>query len=229
MKVTFYGHSCFAIGTNGKTILIDPFITDNELASHIDIEKIHADYILISHGHEDHLGDVLSIAKRTEAQVISTYEVTTWLNEKGIANTYPMNIGGEASLDFGTVLCVHAPHSASFPDGSYAGISAGFVVWNDVDAWYFAGDSALTWDMKLIPMLCPKLDVAILPIGDVFTMGVRHALIASDFVECDTIIGCHYDTYEDIKIDPVAAKAAFEAKGKKLILLPIGESLNVGN
>ncbi len=227
MKITFYGHACFAIETNDKVILTDPFISGNDLAKHIDIDTIHADYILVSHGHEDHLADVVSIAARTGAMVITTYEVTLWLNNQGIENTYAMNLGGEASFDFGTVLCVTAPHSSSFPDGSYAGISAGFVVWNDKDVWYFAGDTCLTWDMKLIPMLCPKLDAAFFPIGDVYTMGIRHAVIASDFVECDTVVGFHYDTYEDIKIDHRAASEAFESKGKELILMNIGGSMTI--
>jgi len=227
MKITSYGHACFAIETNGKTILTDPFISDNELASHIDINAIEADYILVSHGHEDHLADLIPIAKRTGAIVVAMYEIVAWLNKQGIDKTHPVNTGGNTTFDFGNILCVTAHHSSSFPDGSYAGTATGFVVWNDEDCWYFAGDTALTLDMKLIPMLCPKLDIAILPIGDGFTMDIKQALFASDFVECNTIIGCHYDTYDDIKIDKIAAKAAFEKKGKSLILLPIGQSVSI--
>ncbi len=226
MKITFYGQSCFGIEFSGKHIVTDPFITGNELAKDIDLETIKADYILVSHGHQDHIYDLEALAKRTGATVIAAWEVYNWILAKGVENAHPMNAGGKWKFDFGTVRCVVAQHSSSFPDGTYAGNPLGYVVYNDSEAFYFAGDTALTYDMKLIPMMCPKLTCALLPIGDNFTMDVEQAVIASDFIECDEIIGCHYDTFGFIEIaDKEAAKSAFSAKGKRLNLIEIGSSI----
>jgi L-ascorbate metabolism protein UlaG (beta-lactamase superfamily) len=225
MKITYFGHSCFSIEIKGKTILTDPFISYNELAKNIDINSIHADYIAVSHGHQDHIADLESIANRTGAKIISSFEIHSWANNLGMKNTHPMNVGGKWEFDFGTILCVNAIHSSAFADGSYAGPAMGFVIWNEENCLYFAGDTALTMDMKLIPMLCPQLQVALLPIGDNFTMDSKQAILASDFIECNKIIACHYDTFGFIKIDKEATKKAFEDKGKDLILLEIGNSV----
>lgn len=226
MKVTFYGHASFAIETAGKTLVFDPFITPNEKASHVDISKIRADYILLSHGHADHVADVEAIAKASNARIISNFEVVSWFGNKGIEG-HPMNHGGKWHFDFGTVKYVNAVHSSSMPDGSYGGNPGGFVIWNDEGCFYFAGDTALTEDMKLIPLTCPKLDFAILPIGDNFTMDAEDAALAAEFVQCDHVIGCHYDTFPYIEIDHEAARAAFAKRGKKLTLLAIGESVEL--
>lgn len=226
MKITYYGHACFTIETKGKTILTDPFISHNELAKHINLESIHADYIAVSHGHQDHIADLESVAKRTGAKVITSFEIHSWANNLGIQNTHPMNIGGKWTFDFGTIMCVNAIHSSSFPDGSYAGPAMGFVIWNEEGCIYFAGDTALTMDMKLIPLLCPKVTISLLPVGDNFTMDVQQAIHASDFVECDKVIGCHYDTFGFIKIDKEAAINSFSASGKELFLLEIGNSIS---
>ena len=226
MKLTYFGHSCCLIEFGGKKLLFDPFISPNELASQIDINSIEADYIFISHGHQDHMADAEAIAKRTGATIISTYEIVVWYGNKDI-NGHPMNTGGKWDFDFGTVKMVNAVHSSVLPDGTYGANPVGFVVSNDTDgAFYFAGDTALTWDMKLLPMICPKLDVAILPIGDNFTMGYEDAIIASDFIECDNIIGVHFDTFGYIKVDHEQVKAAFEAKGKTIKLPAIGEIIS---
>jgi L-ascorbate metabolism protein UlaG (beta-lactamase superfamily) len=156
--------------------------------------------------------------------VISNFEVTSWFQEKGI-DGHSMNHGGKWKFEFGIVKYVTAVHSSSMPDGKYGGNPGGFVVWNDEICFYIAGDTALTMDMKLIPMTCPKLDFAILPVGDNYTMGYEDALLASDFIDCDKIIGCHYDTFGFIKIDHDAAKNAFAKRGKELILLSVGENL----
>ncbi len=222
MKLTYFGHSCFLIEFGGKKLLFDPFISPNELAKDIDINSIEADYILLSHGHEDHVADAETIAKRTGATIIATFEIVTWYGKKGLKG-HPMNTGGKWKFDFGTVKMVSAVHSSVLPDGTYAANPVGFVISNDENAFYFAGDTALTWDMKLIPMTCPKLDLAILSIGDNFTMGYEDAIIASDFIECNKIIGCHFDTFGYVKVDHEVAKTAFEAKGKELMLPVIGE------
>lgn len=226
MKITFYGHSSFGVEFGGKQLLFDPFITPNELAKDIDIESIPADYILVSHGHLDHLADAEAIAKRTGATILSNFEIINWYGQKELKG-YPFNHGGKATFDFGTVKYVNAVHSSGLPDGTDGGNAGGFVLWNEAECFYFAGDTALTWDMKLIPMTCPALKVSILPIGDNFTMGYEDALIASDFLECQQVIGCHYDTFGYIKIDQDAAKKTFEAKGKTLLLPSIGETIEI--
>ncbi|MEL6866669.1 MAG: metal-dependent hydrolase [Bacteroidota bacterium] len=226
MKLTYYGHSCFSIETMGKTVLFDPFISGNELAKDVDIQSIKSDFILLSHGHQDHVHDTEAIAKQNDAFVVAPYEVAVHFQNKGL-NGHPMNHGGKWQLDFGMTKMVNAVHSSVMPDGSYGGNPVGFVIWNEEACFYYAGDTALTWDMKLIPMTCPKLDFAILPIGDNFTMGYEDAILASNFIECDRIIGVHYDTFGYIKIDQEAAQKAFADKGKSLHLPGIGESIEL--
>lgn len=198
MKITFYGHSCIGITVDDVHILVDPFITANPKASHIDINTIKADYILITHAHQDHILDVEAIAKRTGAMVVSNYEIVTYFQQKGIEG-HGMNHGGTWDFEFGTVKYVNAIHSSSFPDGSYGGNPGGFVIEGERKTIYISGDTALSMDMKLIPMLY-KLDLAILPIGDNFTMGVNEAVMASDFVECDKVLGVHYNTFGPLKL-----------------------------
>lgn len=224
LRLNYYGHSCFSIEIGGKTLLFDPFITGNELAKGIDINSIKADFILISHGHSDHTGDAVAIAKRTKAMVISSYEIVVWMKGQGVENGHPMNTGGRFGFDFGTVKCVNAIHSSTMPDGSYGANPMGFVIEYSGGAVYYSGDTALTMDMKLIPLMCPKLTLAVLPIGDNFTMGVSDAMIASDFVECNNILGVHYDTFGWIKMDHAKAQKAFADKGKTLHLMAIGET-----
>jgi L-ascorbate metabolism protein UlaG (beta-lactamase superfamily) len=227
MKITYAGHSCFLVETQGEKLLFDPFISPNELTKgKISADEIEADYILLTHGHQDHVADVEAIAKRTGAKIISNFEIVSWYGEKDIEG-HPMNHGGQWSFDFGVVKYVSAIHSSVLPDGTYGGNPGGFVIWNDEGCFYFAGDTALTMDMKLIPMTCPKLDFAILPIGDNFTMGTKEAILASDFVETDKVIGCHYDTFGYIKIDHDAVKKSFADQGKELILLSIGASTSM--
>ncbi|MEO6901841.1 MAG: metal-dependent hydrolase [Bacteroidia bacterium] len=228
MNITFYGHSCFGAEINGKHILFDPFITPNELAKNIDVNKIEADYILVSHGHFDHIADLIKIAKRTNAKVICNFEIHEWLNKQGVSNTHPMNIGGKWQFDFGNVKCVVAVHSSSLPDGTYGGNPMGFIIESSVGNFYYAGDTALTYDMKLIGDY-RSIDFAFLPIGDNFTMGIENAIIAADFINCRKIIGMHYDTFEPIKIDKTIAEKKFEISGNELILFKIGETKNIVN
>ncbi|HKK78858.1 MAG TPA: metal-dependent hydrolase [Phaeodactylibacter sp.] len=226
MKLKYYGHSTFGLETKGTKLLFDPFISPNERAKDINVDQIEADYILVSHGHEDHVADAVDIAKRTGATLISNFEIINWFGEKGLPG-HPMNHGGKNKFDFGIVKYVNAIHSSVLPDGTYGGNPGGFVIWNDEGCFYFAGDTALTMDMKLIPMTCPALDFAILPIGDNFTMGYEDAVIAAEYISCEKVIGCHYDTFGYIEIDHKAAEKAFADKGKELILLPIGGTLEV--
>ncbi len=223
MELTYYGQSCFSVTIQGQKILFDPFISPNELAKDIDVSSIEADYILVSHGHQDHVHDLVDIAKRTGAKVVTNFEIMNWLGSQGIDNVHPMNHGGKWDFDFGTVKYVNAIHSSMLPDGSNGGNPGGFVVKSNEGNFYFAGDTALTVDMQLIPRIA-KLDFALLPIGDNFTMGVEDAIVASEFIDCQKIIGVHYDTFDLIKIDHEDAKRKFEEAGLELHLLDIGET-----
>ena len=226
MHFTYYGHSCFAVQIKGKKILFDPFITPNALAKNIDINEIAADYIFLSHGHEDHIADCINIAGRTGAKVICSFEIHLWLNKQGIANTHPMNTGGKWSFDFGTVKCVVAHHSSGLPDGSYGGNPMGFVFTSEAGSFYYSGDTALTLDMQLVPQYA-TLKFAVLPIGDNFTMGIEDAIQAARFVQCNQVIGVHYDTFGFIKIDHEKAGKAFSDQEMKLHLLQPGETLDI--
>ncbi len=226
MNITYYGHACYGVKIKGKHLLFDPFISPNEKAAHIKLDEIRADYILISHGHADHVTDVETIAKRTNALLVSNFEIVSWFGTKGIENGHPMNHGGTWTFDFGTVKYVNAVHSSTLPDGSGGGNPGGFVIETDEGNFYYSGDTALTYDMKLIGAY-HKLDFAILCIGDNFTMGVDDAIIAADFIACDKILGMHYDTFGYIVINHDLAKQKFADKGKSLLLPGIGDSLNM--
>lgn len=226
MKISYLGHACISIETKDKTILIDPFITGNELAKDIDINTLQADYILITHAHEDHILDVEVIAKRTGAKIISNYEIVSYYDNKGIEG-HPMNHGGKWAFDFGVIHFTNAVHSSSFPDGSYGGNAGGFVVETKHHRVYIAGDTALNYDMKLIPEVIGELDLAILPIGDNFTMGIEGAIRASTFLNCHKVLGVHFDTFGYITIDQKEAFTKFSDAKKELHLLPIGGNLKL--
>lgn len=224
MKVTFYGHACLGIQIKDINILVDPFISGNEKALNIDIDTLKADYILVTHAHQDHTLDVEAIAKRTGAVIVSNYEIVVHYQNLGLKG-HPMNHGGSWEFDFGKVKYVNAIHTSSFPDGKYGGQPGGFIIEGDKTI-YIAGDTALTYDMRLIRKQF-DLDLAVLPIGDNFTMGVDDAIQAARYVDCDKILGYHYDTFGYIEIDKPRARAKFDSKLKKLYLLEIGESLDV--
>lgn len=226
MKITFYGHASIGIEVNGKFILVDPFISANPKASHINLDNLRPDYILITHAHQDHTLDVeYFMMNNPEAVIVSNAEIVTYYLSKGFKG-HMMNHGGYWKFDFGTVKYVNAVHSSSFADGTYGGNPGGFVIESEHKNIYISGDTALTMDMKLIPMRT-KLDLAILPIGNNFTMDIEDAIIASDFVECDKILGCHYDTFGFIEINHQQAIQRFFSKGKDLMLLDIGQSIEL--
>jgi L-ascorbate metabolism protein UlaG (beta-lactamase superfamily) len=226
MKITYFGQSCFLVETQSTTLLFDPFISANPLAKDLPVDDIQAEYILLTHGHYDHVLDAEKIAKRCNATIISNFEIAKWYEAHG-CKTLPMNHGGVIEVDFGTVKFVNAVHSSVLPDGTYGGSAGGFVLYNTEACFYIAGDTALTLDMQLIPLTCPPLDFAILPIGDTFTMGFKDATIAADFVNVQTVIGCHYDTFKPIIVDHAAAIEHFGAHGKKLVLPEIGKQVIV--
>jgi len=223
MTIQFLGHASLLLTIDQIHILVDPFISGNPKASHIVLDDLKADYILLTHAHQDHILDAEVIAKRTGATIVSNFEIVSHYQKMGL-NGHPMNHGGSWEFDFGTVKYVNAIHTSSFPDGTYGGQPGGFIIKGEHKTIYIAGDTALTYDMKLIPLQF-KLDVAILPIGDNFTMGVDDALIASDFLECDKILGYHFDTFGYIEIDHQKAIQTFFEKDKDLMLLSIGESI----
>jgi L-ascorbate metabolism protein UlaG (beta-lactamase superfamily) len=226
MELTYYGQSCFSINIKGKEILFDPFITPNDLANHIDVSTIKADYIFLSHGHADHIADCANIAKRTGAKVVAAFEVHSWLNSQGVTNTHPMNTGGLWQFEFGKVKCTVAHHSSSMPDGTYGGNPMGFLFITDEENFYYAGDTSLTLDMQLIPRWA-EINFCILPIGDNFTMGVSDAITAAEFVKAHVVIGVHYNTFELIEIDTEKAIEEFRAAGKTLLLPQIGQTIEL--
>lgn len=225
MRFTYYGQSCFGIEAKGHQLLFDPFISPNELAKGVNIAAIKPDYILVSHGHADHLADCVDIAGRSNSLVIGAFEVVNWLHQQGVKKYHPMNIGGSRDFDFGTVKCTNAIHSSNMPDGSYGGNPMGFILTTEEKNFYYSGDTALTMDMQLVPRW-GKLDFAILPIGDNFTMGYEDAIVAAEMIRCKTIIGVHYDTFDLIRIDHEKVKKAFADAGLNLLLPAIGQSID---
>lgn len=225
MKITYYGHACLGIEAEGKYIIVDPFITENPLAAAIDINALKADYILLTHAHYDHVLDAQTIAGNNGSIIVSNPEITTYYEKKGFKSHY-MNHGGSWKFDFGTLRYVNAVHSSSFPDGTYGGNPGGFVIQTGSKSIYIAGDTALTYDMKLIP-LGTRLDLAVFPIGGNFTMDAEDAVTASDFVQCSKILGYHYDSNPYIEINHRESVKKFADKGKELLLLDVGEFLEL--
>lgn len=226
MKLTYFGHSTFLLQTLHGNILFDPFISPNPKAAHIDIGGVNPEYILISHAHSDHIADLVTIAKQSNAKVIANWEIIQWCGQQGITNLHPMNTGGKYSFDIGYIHATIAQHSSSFPDGMYGGNPMGFIIENNEGTVYYAGDTALTLDMQLLAKKF-TISTALLPIGDNFTMDYKDALIASDFINCKSIIGMHYDTFDLISIDREAAIQDFEQAGKSLFLPSIGQTFDI--
>lgn len=226
MRLTYYGHATFAVEVNGKSFLFDPFFTGNPSVKNVDLQRIKADYLFVTHGHGDHTSDLVNVAKQTGAQCVANFEIATWLQNMGVEKVHPLNPGGPVAFDFGQVRAVNAIHSSSFSDGSYAGIPVGFVFTTPAGNFYVAGDTALTMDMQLIPYWT-RLDFAVMPIGGNYTMDPADALRAADFVKCGQVIGVHYNTWPIIGIDTKQAQADFEAAGKKLLLPAPGETIEI--
>ena len=226
MEIKYLGHSCLAINIDSFKILVDPFISLNPLAKDIDINSIEADFILLTHAHYDHIIDFESIAKRTNALLISNHEIVTYYEKQDIKG-HAMNPGGSFKFPFGKLKMVHADHSSSFPDGTYGGNPVGFVIQDNMGKTiYISGDTALTLEMQLIPKFF-KLDLAILSIGGNFTMDPEEALIASDFIKCDHIMGVHFDTVPLIEINHEKVIQQFQENNKTLILPTIGQVIDI--
>jgi L-ascorbate metabolism protein UlaG (beta-lactamase superfamily) len=224
IDVIYHGHSCFTIRTGSADLLIDPFLTGNEMAD-VKPEDVNPTYILISHAHGDHLGDAVPIAQRTKAQVISNFEIANYMESRGITANH-MHIGGARQYPFGKVKLTIAHHGSSFPDGSYGGSPCGFLLWLEGKVLYFAGDTALTYDMRLYGE--EGIDVAMLPIGDNFTMGPEDAVKAVQFLQPKQAILMHYNTFGVISQDAEAVAAAIRQQTtSKPVLLKPGETLTV--
>ena len=226
MKITFHGHSCFLIETNGTRLLIDPFLTGNPLAT-VSADDIEADYIILSHGHGDHYGDTESIAKRTGAQVLGNFEVVTYAQKNGVEKIHPMNPGGGFEFPFGRVEMTTAHHSSSMPDGSYGGVACGLLLFLEGKVIYHAGDTALFKDMTLIGE--EGIDLAIIPIGDNFTMGVQDAARAVEFLTPQTVIPMHYNTFGYIMQNPEEFGKAVSAHSPEceVVILDPGQSMEL--
>lgn len=225
LKVTWYSHACLLIETEETTLLVDPFITGNPL-SPVEAKDVAADYILVSHGHGDHLGDTVTIAKRTGATVISNFEIQNWLVNHGIQNLHPQHIGGGFDYPWGRVKLTMAQHGSALPDGSYGGNPCGFLFYIQGKKIYHACDTGLFYDMKLIGE--EGIDLAFLPIGDNFTMGPEDALRAVKLIKPKHVVPIHYDTFDLIKQDPNAwAQKVEKETSTKVTVLKSGDYLEL--
>ena len=227
MEITYYGHACFEICLRSKKrLLFDPFISPNPIAKGINISQIRPDYVLLSHGHEDHVADVETILQQSGATLVAIYEVAQYFERKGAQKIHPMNLGGQ--FDFGDFVlkCTISHHSSSMPDGSYGGQPAGFVVSADQKAVYYAGDTALSYDMQLLGEEF-ALDLSILPLGDNFTMGISDAVRASQLLKCKKVMGVHYDTFKTIRLNRAEARLAFKQEKLQLLLPNVGECVQL--
>lgn len=221
-KVTWLGHATLLIEVNGTRLLIDPFLSENPQAT-IKPEEAQANYILISHGHFDHVADALAVAKRTGATVISNFEICTWFNKQGVENTHPQHIGGSFNYPFGRVKLTPALHGSTLPDGTSGGNPCGFLLYLEGKKIYHAADTGLFGDMRLIGE--EGIDLAILPIGDNFTMGPDDALRAVKLIQPKVVIPIHYNTWELIAQDPQTWKQRVEAETQaRCVVLNPGES-----
>lgn len=232
VKLTWYGHNAWLLEAGGSKILIDPFLNDSPV-SPVKADDIACDYVLLSHGHGDHLGDTVAFAQRTGTKVITNYEISVWLQAQGslAEEVVGMNPGGAIDLPFGRVKMTIAHHSSSLPDGSYAGVAMGIEVTTQGKRIYFACDTSLFLDMKLIgnpAMNSGPLDLAVLPIGDLFTMGPADSIEAIKLLAPAKVIPCHYDTFPPIEQDAQewAKEVRTHTMAEAIVLKP-GESFEL--
>ncbi|MGD9333145.1 MAG: metal-dependent hydrolase [Desulfobacterales bacterium] len=225
INVTWLSHACLFIDTGEAKLLVDPFITGNPLAP-VSSDAIQADYILVSHGHGDHVGDTVAIAKRTNATVISNFEISNWLQAQGVEKAHPQHIGGGFDFPWGRVKLTIAHHGSALPDGSYGGNPCGFLFYIQGKKIYHACDTGLFYDMKLIGE--EGVDLAVLPIGDNFTMGPEDSLRAVKLIKPQRVLPIHYDTFDVIHQDAKAWQTLVESEtNARVDRLKPGESLHL--
>lgn len=220
--LTWLGHGSWQIKSSGTTLLLDPFLNDNP-SSPVKANDVSADYVLVSHGHFDHVADVATIANRTGATVVAMFEIAEWFSKNhGVQNTIGMNLGGGLDLPCGRATMTLAHHSSQLPDGSYGGNAAGFLLQLSGATIYFACDTALFSDMKLIGSV--GIDLAVLPIGDLFTMGPDQSIDAIHLIEPRQVTPAHYNTWPPIEQDAEAwaARVREETSAEPLVIAPGG-------
>ncbi|NQV28156.1 MAG: metal-dependent hydrolase [Rhodopirellula sp.] len=223
--ITWLGHGAFLIETAGKTVIIDPFFTGNPAAT-LTADEVSPDALIISHGHGDHVGDAVEIAKRTGCLVIANFEITEWLTKQGVENVHAQHVGGSHKHDFGTVKLTIAHHGSALPDGSNGGSPCGIFLRTEDGTIYHACDTGLFYDMKLIGE--EGIDVAILPIGDNFTMGPEDALRAVKLIEPKRVIPDHFGTWPLIDQDVAAwAKSVRSETLTEPVILEPGQSIEL--
>ena len=228
IKLTYYGHSTFGIETEDAKLIVDPFFAPNNPAATVKVDEVEADFILVTHGHGDHVADLVPLAKQTGAMVICNYEIANWLGNQGIENVHGMHIGGGYDFPFGRAKMTIAHHGSGLPDGSYGGNPAGFLLHlNEGADIYISGDTALTYDMRLIGE-AGGVDLAILCMGDNFTMGPDDAVRAAQFVQAKHVIPCHYDTFPPIRQDADAfAEKLHDAAEIDCTVMAVGDEFTL--
>jgi L-ascorbate metabolism protein UlaG (beta-lactamase superfamily) len=224
-RLTWHGHATWLLEADTYKVLVDPYFTDNPAAK-AKAEQAAADFILLTHGHEDHTADAVKIAKRTGAKVLCNWEIHLWLQKQGVSTTVPMNTGGNVDLAFGRVKSTIAHHSSSMPDGTYAGNPNGYLISADGTRIYFAGDTALFLDMQLYGR--GGLDLAVLPIGDLFTMGPEDSIEAIKMLGPKRVAPSHYNTWPPIEQDAAAWASRVKTETKaEPIVVKVGEAFEV--
>jgi len=225
IRITYHGHACFSLETDGLNLLTDPFISENPLAT-VKAESLNPDYILLSHGHPDHVGDAIEIARRCDAIIIAPFELVQFCLGRGVKKTIPMNIGGNYNEPSFSLKMTIAHHSSAYIDNSdiiYTGSPCGYLITLQGKTIYFAGDTALFKDMSTIA--ASPIHLALLPIGDRFTMGLEDAKKAVEMLHPDLVIPMHYNTWEIIKQDPEKFIASIDDLGCRGVVLGIEEHL----
>ena len=228
LTLTWHGHATWSIDADGTSIVVDPFLKPNNPSADVTAANLRPQFILVTHGHGDHTADLVALAKQSGALVICNFEIGSWLAQHDVSNVHAMNHGGAYTFPFGRVKMTIAHHSSSLPDGSYGGNPGGFLInFNDGHDVYIAGDTALTYDMRLIGEV-GGVDLAILPIGDNFTMGPDEAMVAAQFVKAKHVLPSHYNTFPVIEVDALGfAKRLQRETGIDCTVLGVGGSLTL--